>query len=306
MVLKIESPKPVQTSDVWRIYIECYNDELKYMNIDKICRTVTFNNIILMLALAALSSCRISQGHKIGVNATLSSANIYYDEEFQNKKGQVTIDMKGWNDSTYVHHFKKIDDYPVLVQGAKETGAKFLSVANTEEPLYKLKTSVTLTSGELRCDVEKQAFVSGYYSLIGYSAYYQGNADIAPSITHLIKAGVSEVTVKNAPKELTDVPCFNDTVTVQQTCSAGDLDLLTYSKSYNGIVDTFGIPNTVVPDDASKCQTGKMSPVLKGYKTGQVFNADFITIKKLLQRFGAVHLNIEEEGEEQLLPIIVL
>ncbi|KAA6400212.1 MAG: hypothetical protein EZS28_004256, partial [Streblomastix strix] len=117
---------------------------------------------------------------------------------------------------------------------------------------------------------------------------------------------VSEVTVKNAPKELTDVPGFNETVTVQQTCSAGDLDLLTYSTSYNGIVDTSCIPNTVVPDDASKCQTGKMSPILKGYKTGEVFNADLVTIKKLLQRFGAVHLNVEEEGEEQLLPITVL
>jgi hypothetical protein len=41
-----------------------------------------------------------------------------------------------------------------------------------------------------------------------------------------------------------------------------------------------------------------MSPVLKGHKTGEVFNADLVTIKKLLQRFGAVHLNVEEEGEE--------
>lgn len=40
MVLKIESPKPAQISDVWRICNEYYNDELKYMNVDEICRTM--------------------------------------------------------------------------------------------------------------------------------------------------------------------------------------------------------------------------------------------------------------------------
>ncbi|KAA6368005.1 MAG: hypothetical protein EZS28_036471, partial [Streblomastix strix] len=106
MVLKIESPKPVLASDILDIQILLDTISYSYSN------EWAFNRLLLVLALAALSSCRISQGHKIGVKATLSSANIYYDEEFQNKKGQVTIDMKGWNDSTYEPHFKKIDDYP--------------------------------------------------------------------------------------------------------------------------------------------------------------------------------------------------
>ncbi|KAA6402470.1 MAG: hypothetical protein EZS28_002004 [Streblomastix strix] len=198
MVLKIESPKPAQISDdLRRNYQHIYN---RYQ-------------LILVLILAALSSCRLSQGRKI-------------------------------------------------VQGIKETDAIFLSVADTEETLNKLKITVTLISDELRYDIMKQVFVSGYYQLIGYSAFYQRNADISPSITYLTKAGFSEVTVKKAPKELTVVPDFNEIVTFQQKSSSGDLDILILSTSNIGLGGTSCVPNTVVPDDASKYQIEKIREIV--------------------------------------------
>ncbi|KAA6377765.1 MAG: hypothetical protein EZS28_026710, partial [Streblomastix strix] len=288
------------TFDVCHIYAEYYSDEMEQMNVDTMFKFMTFNKIILVFALAALSFGRLYQGNRIIARA--STGNIYYDAEFQNKKGKLTVDMKGWDDSTYVPHFKSIDNYTAIAEGAKETDANFQSVEDAT--FATLKTSVALTADELKCAVVKDAHDEGLYSLLGYSAYYQGKADIAPSITHLIKAGVSEYTIKNPIKQFTDDPTFKETTTVTQTCAGGSTYLITYSTNFNGLVDTSCIPNTVVPEDASKCASGDLSPVLKGYKLGEIFGLDTTTLKKLIQRFGAVLITTEEDGEDAYINVI--
>ncbi|KAA6376625.1 MAG: hypothetical protein EZS28_027847, partial [Streblomastix strix] len=130
------------------------------------------------------------------------------------------------------------------------------------------------------------------YDLLGYSIKTQASADIAPSITYIVKNGVTSIEIQNIPSNLTTA---ENSIAVSQTCtpsvSSAFLDTISLGLHKAGTTDNVCASNTAIPSDERKCANGDKSAVyFKGYKFVTFGAADVDTLKAAILRFGAVNL----------------
>ncbi|KAA6392459.1 MAG: hypothetical protein EZS28_012016, partial [Streblomastix strix] len=118
--------------------------------------------------------------------------------------------------------------------------------------------------------------------------------DIYPSLTQLIKSGPQTVITVNYPYGDPSDP-DGDKLEEEIEFQCGywyDSNILQYSLHKNGVVNKSCIPNTAIPQDASKCVDANVvyKSYLKGFKEGYFYDIDTLTLKKLLIRTGVVRL----------------
>ncbi|KAA6367068.1 MAG: hypothetical protein EZS28_037404, partial [Streblomastix strix] len=110
-----------------------------------------------------------------------------------------------------------------------------------------------------------------------------------------IKSGAQIVRTVNVN---TDYPEYYFEDESEQSCNRQyDKNLLQYSLHKNGVVNKSCIPNTAIPQDASKCVDANVvyKSYLKGFKEGYFYDIDTVTLKKLLIRTGVVKLDVNSE-----------
>ncbi|KAA6362469.1 MAG: hypothetical protein EZS28_042004 [Streblomastix strix] len=123
-----------------------------------------------------------------------------------------------------------------------------------------LKTTIPLTQAEYDCDETHQSRFRLLYGLYGYAAKFYENAEIAPSITGLIKAGPNLFHYTGVPTEKQGTEGFID-VDISQQCNkeitqVGGFSQLFYGLESFGVVDSGCIPNNDMPSSLTQCADG--------------------------------------------------
>ncbi|KAA6378544.1 MAG: hypothetical protein EZS28_025927, partial [Streblomastix strix] len=160
-----------------------------------------FSKLLLVLAVLSFAA-------RPKTRASYVKGNLYYDTNVANNDGIVRIDnddfQKQTTDPFYLPESKKkIEDFLLLKSGTAPADAKATPVADTEDDFIKLKTSKQLTSADTTCGYVDLAYTQLKYDLLGYSIKTQASADIAPSITYIVKNGVTSIEIQNIPSNLT-------------------------------------------------------------------------------------------------------
>ncbi|KAA6358588.1 MAG: hypothetical protein EZS28_045886, partial [Streblomastix strix] len=179
---------------------------------------------------------------------------IYYFSGVLGADDVVTIDNQEIFDTKRISagsNSKKIERFAVLDNDTTETSSEYLPVAETEALFDALKTTTVLTEDEIACSIVSGLRENIPYSFYGYTVKAVTGADIAPSMTQLVKSGPK--IIRNININPDDPEDYLDEEVVQSCQSYYNDSLLQYSLHKNGVVDTLCIPNNALPLDATKC-----------------------------------------------------
>ncbi|KAA6378679.1 MAG: hypothetical protein EZS28_025794 [Streblomastix strix] len=222
--------------------------------------------------------------------------SLYYTPGSIDKDGVLTIDYKllgnlslGFFATKSVSEFKtygsgKVEDETFLVIPKDDLSKK--AVAKAVDPQDVAK-----------CFAFSESIQNNLYGQLGYTVFAIEGADIAPSITGLIKNSPTKLTFKNLPENLTDAEkALLKEFTITQSCavSTGFEDLGLHKA---GVTDAICQPNSALPADGAKCaDDSKPKVYLKGYMQAEFGNADVKGLKDHLVRFGpvAIYLNSQD------------
>ncbi|KAA6387877.1 MAG: hypothetical protein EZS28_016593 [Streblomastix strix] len=162
-----------------------------------------------------------------------------------------------------------------------------------DEQFYNQRIPKDLKQEEKKCRSVRKVYDSQIYGLYGFAALALENADIAPSITALLRNGPTQVKYTNIPAGQEED--YEDSL-INQDCDGIGYYFTKYGLRESGVVGTDCIPNTEVPQSATACvdQEIEYAPKLKGYFEGRIFKADTATLKDALIRFGPVAISTKE------------
>ncbi|KAA6334952.1 MAG: hypothetical protein EZS28_053013, partial [Streblomastix strix] len=121
------------------------------------------------------------------------------------------------------------------------------------ENFQDLKTSIALTAKEQKCTAVTQFFDKFNYGLYGYTVLALEQLDLAPSITALIKNGLTKITYTDVPQSKTE---YYKDILFNEGCNTTDnIKYLTYGIRKSGVVDTECFPNNKIPTVTKQCTT---------------------------------------------------
>ncbi|KAA6399627.1 MAG: hypothetical protein EZS28_004836 [Streblomastix strix] len=221
--------------------------------------------------------------------------SLYYFPGSVDKDGVLTIDYKSiGNTSLGFFATKTISDFKAYGSG-KVDDETFLVVP--KDDLSKKEVAKTIDVLDVaKCNAFNEAILTNLYGQLGYTVFAIEGADIAPSITGLIKNSPTKITFKNLPDNLTDAEkeeLKDFTITESCATSSGFEDLGLHR---SGVTDAVCQPNTALPADGAKCaDDSKPKVYLKGYKSAEFGNADVKGLKELLIRFGPVQIYMNSQ-----------
>ncbi|KAA6401641.1 MAG: hypothetical protein EZS28_002834 [Streblomastix strix] len=213
--------------------------------------------------------------------------NLYYSPDTVGDNGILIHNFKNYNENLGFLKSKEIINFNILQESVTNTSLSFSSIPS--DGFENLKTNVALTQAERRCKAVLDSYNSGLFALYGYTAKAVEDADIAPSITALIKSGPSQVQYLNVPSNYKQI--FKD-YNVTQQCNGTQIEL-SYGLNKQGVIDSQCIPNTDIPEDINRCIGSgvEYQTHLKGFREGSFYNADERIVKDLIIRFGVVVTN---------------
>ncbi|KAA6368741.1 MAG: hypothetical protein EZS28_035732 [Streblomastix strix] len=250
---------------------------------------MAFNKLLLVFILISISLCGT---HKRGIRQSFSRTRtnvgylfeekvLYFGEGTINDEGELIIDL---DDLEYqfdkdVVPFSERNPYRA---GTAITNNSFLAVTLPSGGFEELKTSQALNLDEEMCNFVNQTYNSLTYALLGYTALALQGADIAPSITYIMK---NYPTKSINRKEGQD---DDESVLQQPTCVDNTNNQITFAVHKSGVVGSDCIPNTEVPLSTTECTLpdGIYEKYLVGFKYANFFGGDNDAVKEALIKFG--------------------
>ncbi|KAA6386073.1 MAG: putative dynein heavy chain [Streblomastix strix] len=253
----------------------------------------------LLLVLAVLSFGRIVRRKTFAddpieyILPSYTKGTLYYTPGSVDKDGVLTVDYKSIKDPEVgIFTTKLISDFKEY--GSGKAADETFEVVPKDDLAKKEVAKGVLKADADACDIFDISVNNEFYGQLGYTVFAIEGADIAPSITGLVKNGPNKFAFKNLPENLTDAEkaVFKDG-SVSQTCAGNGFEDLGLHKA--GVTDAVCQPNNAIPADGAKCaDDSKPKVYLKGYKSAEFGNADIATLKDLLVRFGPVFINDED------------
>ncbi|KAA6394490.1 MAG: hypothetical protein EZS28_009984 [Streblomastix strix] len=219
---------------------------------------------------------------------------LLYNPQKVDANGVVEFKYADYTTETGFQKTVKFSSYLPLKENVNTSSESFNAISS--DNFASLKTTIPLTQAEYDCGETHQSRFQLLYGLYGYAAKFYENADIAPSITGLIKAGPNLFHYTGVPTEKQGTQGFID-VDISQQCNkeitqVGGFSQLFYGLDSFGVVDSGCIPNNDIPSGLTQCADGSaIKSYLKGYTIGDFSNGNVDTVKNALLKFGPVWHN---------------